>query len=296
MAPLAPIVRTYGLNIVSYADDTQLILSLSNEPNTARRNFREGMEAVAKWMKNSCLQLNTNKTEVLIMGPNPDAWSDTWWPPALGNPPTPTDHARNLGIILDSELKMDRQINSVSSSCFHTLRLLRKTFKWIPLEHRKTVTHALVTSRLDYGNALYAGINKNLTRKLQNIQNAAARLVLNLPKHCHISQHLRTLHWLPVEARITFKMLTHAHKALHGTGPAYLNSRLKFHAPQRTLRSAQLSYAVVPRTRKTRSGGRSFSFLAAKAWNALPLHLRQTTSLPIFARNLKTWLFDRPPP
>jgi hypothetical protein len=38
------------------------------------------------------------------------------------------------------------------------------------------------------------------------LQNAAARLVLNIPKYNHISPALCTLHWLPVKFRIQFKI------------------------------------------------------------------------------------------
>ncbi|KAJ1112958.1 hypothetical protein NDU88_001218 [Pleurodeles waltl] len=174
MTPLANIARKHGLDLISYADDTQLILSLTNNPTSARTRLHEGMKEVANWMTNSRLKLNTEKTEVLILGPTPTAWDDSWWPPALGSTPQPTDHARNLGFILDSSLSMSRQVNSVTSACFNTLRMLRKIFRWIPTDTRKTVTHALVTSRLDYGNTLYAGITIKLQRKLQRIQNAAA--------------------------------------------------------------------------------------------------------------------------
>ena len=292
MTPLAEIVRHHGLNIVSYADDTQLILSLTNEPSTAKKNFHNGMKAVADWMRDSCLKLNSDKMEILILGPTTTAWDDSWWPSALGTAPSPTDHARNLGIILDSSLSMARQVNAVSSSCFHTLRLLRKIFKWIPIDARRTVTQALVSSKLDYGNALYAGINKKLQTRLQRIQNAAARLFLDIPRHSHIHAHMRDLHWLPVNKRITFKLLTHAYKALHNIRPAYLNHRLSFYTPPKQLRSAQLALATISRIWKNTAGGRSFSYLTAQTWNTMPLHLRQSPSLAQFRKDLKTWLFD----
>ncbi|KAJ1129421.1 hypothetical protein NDU88_007791 [Pleurodeles waltl] len=293
MSPLATIARQHNLKIITYADDTQLILSLTSDPDAARASLHEGMKDVAEWMKNSRLKLNSDKTEVLILGSSPSAWDDSWWPPALGATPKPTDHARNLGFILDSSLSMTRQVNAVSSSCFNTLRMLRKIFRWIPTETRKTVTQALVTSRLDYGNALYAGTAAKLQKKLQRIQNASARLILDIPRHSHISEHLRDLHWLPVNKRITFRLLTHAHKALHDLGPKFLNSRLTFHKPTRQLRSASLALATVPRIRRATAGGRSFSYLAAKTWNSLPIHLRTTQDHLAFRKQLKTWLFEQ---
>ncbi|KAJ1144482.1 hypothetical protein NDU88_010780, partial [Pleurodeles waltl] len=55
------------------------------------------------------------------------------------------------------------------------------------------------------------------------------------------------------------------------------------------LSSADLALATVPLVRRTTTGGRSLLHLAAKTWNSLPTHLRQTTDLLTFRKLLKTW-------
>ena len=89
-----------------------------------------------------------------------------------------------------------------------------------------TLVHALVISRLDHCNALYVGLPLRLSRKLQMVQNAAARLLSGVRKHQHISPTLAVLHWLPVCFRIDFKVLMITYKALNGLGPQYLADRL----------------------------------------------------------------------
>lgn len=135
MTPLADIARTHECNIISYTDDTQLILSLTDDTNTTRANFQNTM---SNWMRTNCLKLNSDK-EVLIFGSNPSPWNDSWWPTGLGPAPSPSNHAHNLGIILDCQLTIKNQVNAVSSSCFHSLRMLGKIFRWIPIPTRKTV-------------------------------------------------------------------------------------------------------------------------------------------------------------
>ena len=58
--------------------------------------------------------------------------------------------------------------------------------------------------------------------KLQRVQNAAARLLLNLSKYPHISLALYQLHWLPVQHRVHFKILILTFKAIHGLAPKYI--------------------------------------------------------------------------
>ncbi len=73
-------------------------------------------------------------------------------------------------------------------------------------------THAFVT---DYGNSLLYGLPKKKIRKLQLVQNAATRVVINAQRSDRIRMTAvrKDLHWLPINARIEFKMLMLTWKA-----------------------------------------------------------------------------------
>ena len=71
-----------------------------------------------------------------------------------------------------------------------------------PLLLHKTIMHALVTSKLDYGNAVLFGINGRLINKLQMTQNSAAHLIMRQRRRDHITPVLIALHWLPIRYRI----------------------------------------------------------------------------------------------
>ncbi|KAL3062001.1 hypothetical protein OYC64_010010 [Pagothenia borchgrevinki] len=157
------------------------------------------------------------------------------------------------------------------------------------------LVQALVISRLDYCNSLLAGLPACAIRPLQLIQNAATRLVFNLPKFSHTTPLLRSLHWLPVTARIHFKTLVLAYHAVNGSGPSYIQDMVKLYTPARALRSASAKLLAAPALR----GGPKFpsaktcrfAILAPKWWNELPIDIRTAESLHIFWRRLKTHLF-----
>jgi len=74
----------------------------------------------------------------------------------------------------------------------------------------------------DYCNSiLIAGLPACRLVPLQRVQNAAARLVLNLDQRAHISPALQQLHWLPVKHHITFKIATLMHQILQKRCSSY---------------------------------------------------------------------------
>ena len=106
------------------------------------------------------------------------------------------------------------------------------------------LVQTLVSSRLDYCNALLTGLPACVVKPLQMIQNAAARLVFNQPKRAHVTPLLTELHWLPVAARIKFKSLMLAYRVLAGSAPTYLNALVRANVTPRTLRSSSSSTLV----------------------------------------------------
>ena len=156
----------------------------------------------------------------------------------------------------------------------------------------KTLVCSLVLSRLDYCNSLLAGCPKILLNKLQKVQNSAARLICRLPRSAHITPALESLHWLPIEQRINYKLLLLTFKALNGYGPSYLSDLLQLYVPSRSLRSSCDSRRLrIPPFKRKTSGFRAFAYQASVLWNSLPHSLRHTESVPAFKRALKTYLF-----
>lgn len=292
VAPLANIIRNSGFHSISYADDTQIIVPFEADPTRTREKFKHCMIKVAEWMENNFLQLNTGKTEILLFGKADTMWSDDWWPRELGHTPTPSIHARNLGVILDNKLTLEDHVNSLSGTCFGIMRMLNKTFPWLPLEARQTLIQALIVSRLDYGNALLVGARADLLAKMQVVQNMAARMALQKPRRQSAVPLLKALHWLPIKKRGIFKLLTMAFKAKQGQGPVYLRNKILPYMPGRQLRSSKSNLLQPCRIRKTRAGGRAFSYLAPFYWNKLPPKIQNCDTLFLFKKQLKTWLFQ----
>jgi len=100
---------------------------------------------------------------------------------------TPSSAVRDLGVYIDSGLRMQSHVRQTVSRCFDVLRQLRTV--------RRQVPTSVVLSRLDYCNRVLFGLSANLIQRLQSVQNAAARLIFRIRRSEHITPALISLHW-----------------------------------------------------------------------------------------------------
>ena len=227
-APVGDILRKHELLFHIYADDTQIYLPFApgNETEALDR-LERCLAEVRQWVATNWLQLNDSKTEFIIFGSKQNLSSLKRNSLTIGECEIPAtkDAVRSIGAYLDCNMKMEKQLTSVSKSCWYHLYQISKIRRYLTTEQAKSVIHAYVTSRLDQNNSLLLGLPKKSLRCLQCIQNACAKLIVGGKKHDHVTPILISLHWLPVEQRIIFKVLLLAFKALNEKGPTYLKDR-----------------------------------------------------------------------
>ena len=247
---------------------------------------------ISLWMKSSKLKLNSDKTEFIIIGTKQQRQklSNHFPVKLLDNDISPSDSVRNLGVIFDSDFSFHKHVSNICKSCFYHIRDLRRIQRHIPLSTAKTISNALISSRLDYCNSLINNIAKQDLSKLQRVQNCLARVILRAPRFSPSLPLLKQLHWLPVNYRIKFKLCTLTFRALAIHQPPYLASLLHFSNIPRQLRSSTSQQLSIPRT-KLNLGKRAFSVAAPIIWNELPTTLKSCESLASFRKNLKTYLF-----
>ncbi len=206
-----------------YADDTQLYLSFRPDDPTVAARISGCLADISAWMKEHHLQLNLAKTELLVFPATPTLQHD--FTIQLGSSTiTPSASVRNLGVIFDDQLTFKEHITKTARSCRFALHNIRKIRRFLTVHAAQLLVQALVISRLDYCNALLAGLPSNTIKPLQMIQNAAAQLVFKEPKRAHVTPLFVSLHWLPVAARIQFKTLMLAYKPTTGSALTYTST------------------------------------------------------------------------
>ena len=223
-AQLQTLIEQHGLTPHLYADDTQIYGSCRpSDIGALASRLVNCVSDIASRMCSNRLQLNIDKTDLL--------WCTA--PRRQHQLPTealslgvcnilPSHTVRNLGVLFDADLSLRSHIDAVVSRCFAALRQLRSIRRYVTAPVLQTLVTSLLLTRLDFCNGLLFGLPANQIRRLQSVQNAAARLIFNLRRSEHISDALVNLYWLCIPERIRFKMAVLVYRVLHGLAPSFI--------------------------------------------------------------------------
>ena len=286
--------RNHNLDFHVYADYAQVHISFNpKEPNPA-------MEALQKlelcimdlknWMKTNKLMLNNNKTEFFIAGCRQ---SIQRLPPIqlqVGDSTImPSCHIWNLGVMFDTRMTMSKQVSAIVSSANYQRRNLWRLHRYLDQETRHQVVRALILSRLDYDNALLYGTTSKELKRIQSIQNKAAKFIFSASRRDSPAPLLHLLHWLPVRERIFFKLCLYVYKSLNGHAPQYLTESLKVKSrPQGPVtRSASDNTLLINPPTRTHSGDKAFAVRGPSIWNTIPGHIHDSPNTWQFQKGLE---------
>ena len=291
--PMGAIIKKHSMCYHMYADDTQVYKSAPpNDFPKLIHDFETCIKEIKCWMVDNKLKMNEDKTEIIKCNTGRCNLSSDLNHICIENEIIPfSDKAKNLGVYFDSKLSMSHQVNNLCRIMYLELRRIKQMSPFLKQSNLKTLMSAFVFSRLDYCNALLYGLPNDTLCKLQKIQNNAARMILKKKKRDHVTPMLRQLHWLPVEARIKYKVATLCYKCNFQQAPQYLYELIVNHVPSLNLRSRNKALLSVPCRANKKTSERAFVHYAPVVWNSLPLDLRQCSSLDCFKRGLKTYLF-----
>ena len=281
-----------------YADDTQIWTEVNlDDPTDIQTKIgliQDTFTEIQNWMVLNKLKLNADKTEfLLLVSKSRQKQVPNIKLNLCGTIVNPCTHARNLGITLDTNLTLKKHISNIVQSCCVHLRNIRSIRHYLSRELSERLIHAFVTSRLDFCNSVLIGLPKTYTNRLQKVQNWAAKLLFEQSKYTHVTPLLRSLHWLPIEARIQFKIITLVHGCIYGFSPKYLCEIICIKKFKRHTRQSNFVTLLVPQTVGLTYSNRAFCISGPKSWNSLPNYLKCIPDKSLFMAKLKTYLFTK---
>ena len=215
IAPLTTLLQKHNIHHHLYADDTQVYITFPPTNHTQALARMEACVQDAKaWLCDNGLVMNDNNSQAIVNRSSSLRTSLTSVN-ICGQLVDTFPVIRNLGFTIDTNLTMTSQVVNVCRSAYYHLSRIAKIRDSVS----KSLIHGLVTSRIDYGNAILFGISDRHLHRLELVQRPAGRIVMQIRRgdRQSVTIILRQLHWLPVRKRIEYKLLVLVHRFFYTT-------------------------------------------------------------------------------
>lgn len=279
------------VKIVQYADDTQLMVSgRKTELPSLIRTLEAALESVNDWFASRKMKVNAKKTQLIVFG---TAQMLRGVPPVEirfgGETITETHQVRNLGVEMDRHMTFQPHVDLLTRRCTGVLIGLGAARHWLPRDVVTMLVECFVFSQLRYCVSVFGNASCQTRDRLQKMINFGARVVTGRGRSEHISDAVRSLHWLSAAALYQYSTITRFRAVLHTGEPLSLSENIIVSSDihnHNTRRSGQFRQPAV----RTQLGKRTFAFSAPGLYNALPQSMREVGG--DFKATLKEYLLD----
>ena len=285
--------------VTMYADDTSISYS-SKSVSDLCNAINSDLQNLSSWLQGNKLSLNVAKTQSMILGTVPnfrrlDSNDSNSFPlfQINGDEIESTGNIKYLGVQIDPSLNWKEQINIAIGKISRGIGMLKYAKRYLSLQTIQRMYFSIVESHFRYCCSVWGCAGDTALRKLQKLQNRAARVVTNSPFDHASLPLISKLGWLTVNEMIDFETACMVYKALHGLAPPCMKSMFQklSESCNRTLRNTSTDLRIP--FCKTSNGQRSFSYRGVTVWNQLSLEIKTAPSLAAFKTKLKSFLKDQ---
>jgi len=260
-----------------FADDSNFVISGSH--NTIQKilgKVKTTMEIIIEWMNTNRMQLNVNKTQMILIGKPIIIKSIGNVSIKIGDHTiTSVNKVKSLGLIIDSELKWLEHVKVKTREGNSVLWSLWPMQSSISELNRKLIVNAYILPVITYMSIIWGTSNSSIVKLIESIIRRSGRFVLGLGKYDNVKAEITDkLKWLFPSNIYQFEVLKLAYSIIYKTCPPYFNDYLKLEAVNlRNTRNKEYAICQYP---STNYGRRCFKYNATLS---LPTLTKNTLSL-----------------
>jgi hypothetical protein len=288
VADLSSIICKFSCKYVMYADDIQLWITCAPAVFLpALSQLEQCIQHVRSWLVSNELIINDKKTEFIVFGSQVQLKKFTARQLLVGDESIkPCEVVRNLGVLFDSNMKMDKHVVNICGMAFAQLKSISRIRRGIDERTCRLMVDSLVLSRVEYCVALLYGVSDTVLNKIDRLIRAGIRVIERIPKSQDVKSLMHNV--LTVKQRIYLRMALIMFVVMQCSMPLYLHALLPLsptNHSQQHLRSHSKQLLPTVRTR-TENGKRSFCIAGARVWNSIPVNIRNINSYSGFRRKM----------
>ena len=283
--------------LVCYADDSTFSFSGKDE-EMFQNKLETGLGKISDFISNNKLKINKDKTHILrITTRQRRMWqeSETLKIEVEGcDPVLPGKVERLLGANIEHNMSWKTHIMSSKDALIPSINLKMKAIRRIRhlISQKSTLNLAngLIISRFNYLIEIWGSADTYLIKKLQVLQNNAARLVTNSRWKVKVTVLLDKCRWLSINQLYTHQSLCRMRRVLNTESPVYFKSKII--TEHTALRPRRYAGGLIdsydrPKLVHTQQNWRHNTI---KIWNSLPVQIRTETKIDKFKSLTREWV------
>ena len=272
-----------------FADDTNLtasgpsITDIENAANSDLQNLRN-------WLTANKLSLNVTKTEFMLIGSPQMIKSTSCSQPNIlieNKQIQQVNQSKSLGITIDQHLSWKPNTENICKKITSGISALRRVKPFIAeKETLISIYNAIVRPYFDYCSEVWDVFGEVQCKRLQKLQNRAARIISNMSNKVDHSIALRALGWEPLHIIRKKAKARMMYKTLNKLSPESLSSLFTYKNEITNYKLRNVSSSLCLPKPRTNSMKKSFMYYGAKLWNSIPNEIRESKSLSCFQKKI----------
>ena len=276
-------------SIISYADDTQLVVKAKNM-NQLKQKIEKVISLAQKWYENNSMKNNIGKSEIMVMskGNEHENIIVTVIDEGLEVNIKSKNELKILGVFIDYKLNWTKQTNNVKKNAINTIRNLHRVRHILPIKEKIKLYNSLVTPHFSYADVVWNGCGVTNARKIQTAQNFAIRSIVNKSKRESATSILRQLKFLNLHQKRQVHEAVFIQKALDNKLPQNITENYMKQLPTSNTRFSTHRKLILPK-HKTTKFQNSPLYRTIKIWNNIPTNI-PTDKTHIFKNTYQTHL------
>ena len=269
-----------------FADDTNLTASANSltdlEANSDLENLR-------KWLIANRLSLNVAKTEFMLIGSNPMIKNISVSHPNVfieNKQIKQVNECKTLGVTIDEHLSWKSNTEKICKKVTAGISAIRRIKPFVDQDTLVLIDNAIIRPYFDYCCEVWDLFGETQSKRLQKLQNRAARIILNLSNDVHHTIALHALGWEPLQTERKKAKAKMMHKVLNKTGPKSLTNLFSYKSEKTNYHLRHISSSLCLPKPRTNNMKKSFMYDGAHLWNSIPKEISESKSLSSFRNKI----------